>query len=146
MDNRDDLFNDLYKNVRMASYAIDCIYPAIEDSNLQELIDKQNTIYLDYTNRLENIAHALNIEISDINPFLKASSFTSIKMNTMINKDTKHLCSMLIEGTSMGVITTITAISDYPDTPQDLYDIAIEIKESEESFIESLKDIIMQCK
>ena len=146
MNQTQELFNDLYKNVRMASYAIDCIQPAINDEILSDVIHKQNNIYLDFTNKLETLAKDLKLEISDINPFLKASSFSSIKLNTLMNDETNHLCSMLIEGTSMGVITTITAIADYPNSPNELIDIALAIKEKEELFIESLKDIIMQNK
>ena len=42
MNNNTNLYNDLYKNVRMATYGIDCIIDAIEYKKLKNVILKQN--------------------------------------------------------------------------------------------------------
>ena len=146
MNDNQHLFNDLYKNVRMATYGIDCIMDAIDNKHLTNLIKKQNDKYLEYTTTLENISKDLNLEILDINPFLKASSFTSIKMKTMLNAKTTHLCDMLIQGTTMGITTTLISLVDNPNADSILVDVANSIRDSEEAFIESLKDIILLSK
>ena len=143
MNKNTNLYNDLYKNVRMATYGIDCIIDAIEYKKLKDLILKQNKIYLDYTNKLEKLAKELNVEIMDINPFLKASSFTSIKMKTLINNEKNHLCDMLIQGTTMGITTIIVAISENKDADDRLKELANNIRKSQENFVDSLKDIIL---
>lgn len=50
------LLDDAYKNVRMGTYAIDCILPKITDQELINLVKKQNEYYLQYTKQLENFA------------------------------------------------------------------------------------------
>ena len=40
-----ELLEEAYKNVRMASFAIDCIIEKIEDKQLDKLLRKQNEFY-----------------------------------------------------------------------------------------------------
>ena len=40
--NTTHLLDEAYKNVRMASFAIDCIIEKIEDKELEKLLRKQN--------------------------------------------------------------------------------------------------------
>ena len=136
------LLDEAYKNVRMASYAIDCIIDKIENPKLEELLRKQNDFYLDTTEVLEKIAININHEPKDINPLLKGSSFASINMQTMFNKETSHIAEMLVQGTTMGVTTTIKALNEIQCDNQEITDIARSIVGSEEKFVESLKDFL----
>ena len=131
-----------YKNVRMASFAIDCIIEKIEDLRLEELLRKQNDFYLDTTEELERLSEEIGHEPEDINAFLKGSSFASIKMKTFINDETSHLAEMLVQGTTMGITEILKAKSDYPTQNQHLIDIVNSIAESEELFVDSLKEFL----
>ena len=143
MSKNTNLYNDLYKNVRMATYGIDCIIDAIENKKLKDVISKQNKVYLDYTKELENMSKELDVEVVDLNPLLKASSFTSIKMKTLMNNEKNHLCEMLIQGTTMGITTILIAIVENKDADIRLKEIANNIRKSQENFVDSLKDIIL---
>ena len=106
------LLDDSYKNVRMASFAIDCIIESIEDNNLKDLLRKQNKFYLSKVREIEDISKEYKHKLSDINMFLKGSSFASIKMKTMMDNSTSTIAQMLVEGTTMGITTSIKAKSD----------------------------------
>ena len=110
-----NLIDEAYKNVRMGSYAVDCIMPAVEENKkLTELLEKQNKSYLKSVTQLEELAQELSHEIVDINPMLKGSSFASIKMKTMFNKEAPHLAEMLIQGTTMGITQLIKSHGENP--------------------------------
>ena len=52
------LFDEAYKNVRMGSFAIDCIMPAVEENkDLNDLLVKQNKNYLKSVEQLENLSN-----------------------------------------------------------------------------------------
>ena len=61
------LLDEAYKNVRMASFAIDCIIDKIEDQSLEDLLRKQNDCYLNYVERLEKLSEELKHKPKDIN-------------------------------------------------------------------------------
>ncbi len=136
------LIDNAYKNVRMASYAIDCIIDKIENKKLEELLRKQNDFYLDTTEELEKLSNELNHKPVDINIFLKGSSFASINMKTMMDNSSEHIAEMLVQGTTMGITDMIKCQGEYPTTNPHLKKLTDSIVGSEEKFVESLKDFL----
>jgi len=136
------LLDEAYKNVRMASFAIDCIIDKIENTKLEELLRKQNDFYLDTTEKLEKISSDLKHKPVDINIFLKGMSFASINMKSMLNNETSHLAEMLTQGTTMGITDTIKAQNNFPTKHKELIKLTNSIVGSEEKFVESLKDFL----
>lgn len=133
------LIDETYKNVRMASFAIDCLIEKIEDKSLEDLLRKQNQYYLESTKSLEALSKSIKHKPIDINPFLKGMSFTSIKVKTLVNNESSHHAQMLVEGTTMGITQLIKAKGDYPSKNNKLLGIVQKIIEYEEAFVESLK-------
>ena len=136
------ILDDSYKNVRMASFAIDCIIEAIEDNELKNLLRKQNKFYLSKVREIEDQSKQYNHKLSDINMFLKGSSFASIKMKTMMDNSTSTIAQMLVEGTTMGITTSIKAKRDFECAEKNILSLANDIISSEEKFVESLKDFL----
>ena len=136
------LLDEGYKNVRMASFAIDCIIDKIEDQSLEDLLRKQNDCYLNYVEQLEKLSEELKHKPKDINIMLKGMSFASIKTKSMMNDETPHLAEMLVQGTTMGITDTLKAKSEYPTDNKELIKIIDEIVKCEEKFVNSLKDFL----
>lgn len=142
LNNTTELIDRTYENVRMASYAIDCIIEKIENSELAELLRKQNKFYLDTVTAIENLSKEIGHEPKDINPLLKGTSFMSIKMKTLMNNDSPKLAEMLIQGTTMGITDTLKAKNEYPTTNESLSNIVNRIIKHEEEFVDSLKTFL----
>ncbi|MDD3231898.1 MAG: hypothetical protein PHO06_00895 [Clostridia bacterium] len=136
------LLDDAYKNVRMGTYAINCIIDKIESKGLEDLMHKQNKFYLEITTKLDTFAKKNNYTPKDINAMLKASSYLSINMKTLMNKDTSHIAEMLIEGTTMGITTLVKEINQSPEADQELLALSNEIVSNQEEFVESLKKFL----
>lgn len=137
-----NLLDEAYKNVRMASFAIDCIIDKIQDQSLEDLLRKQNDCYLNYVEKLESLSENLKHKPKDINFMLKGMSFASIKTKSMMNNETSHLAEMLVQGTTMGITDTLKAKSEYPSENHELNKIVDEIVKCEEKFVNSLKDFL----
>ena len=141
-ENSIELLDEAYKNVRMASFAIDCIIDKIEDKSLEDLLRKQNDCYLNYVEKIEKLSEELKHKPKDINIMLKGISFASIKTKSMMNNETPHLAEMLVQGTTMGITDTLKAKSEFPSNNQKLNSIVDEIVNCEEKFVESLKNFL----
>ena len=137
-----ELANRIYENVRMASYAIDCIIEKIENEKLANLLRKQNKFYLDTVVKIEKFAKTQKFELKDINPILKGMSFLSIKAKTIMNNDSPKLAEMLIQGTTMGITDTLKAQSEFKTKNETLIAIANNIVAHEEEFVDSLKTFL----
>ena len=137
-----ELANRVYENVRMASYAIDCIIEKIENKKLAELLRKQNKYYLSMVEKIEKFASSMDFKLKDINPILKGMSYISIKTKTIMNNDSPKLAEMLIQGTTMGVTDTLKAMTEFKSRNEKLKAMAEDIVSHEEKFIESLKTFL----
>lgn len=137
-----ELTNRLYENVRMASYAIDCIIEKIENKKLANLLRKQNKFYLDQVTKIENFSKSNNFDLKDINPILKGMSYISIKTKTIMNNDSPKLAEMLIQGTTMGITDSLKAQSEFNSNNEELNNITKEIIDHEEEFVDSLKTFL----
>ena len=137
-----ELANRVYENVRMASYAIDCIIEKIENKELNKLLRKQNKYYLDTVQKTESFAKKMNFELKDINPALKGMSYISIKTKTLMNNDSPKFAEMLIQGTTMGITDTLKAMSEFKSNNEELLSIAKEVVSYEEEFVDSLKTFL----
>ena len=136
------LLDEAYKNVRMASYAIDCIIDKIENQELEKLLRKQNELYLNSVKDLEAISQKFKHEPKDISIFLKGSSFASINMKTMMNSETSHLAQMLVEGTTMGITQMIQSKNESKNDDEFLNKVVDQIINHEEEFVDSLKTFL----
>ena len=137
-----ELADRAYENVRMASYAIDCIIEKIENLELEKLLRKQNKFYLEMVTKIENLANKNGFELKDINPVLKGMSYLSIKMKTIMNNDSPKLAEMLIQGTTMGVTDTLKALSEFDGADEDFCIMAKDVVSHEEEFVDSLKTFL----
>ncbi len=137
-----ELANRIYENVRMASYAIDCIIEKIENEKLAKLLRKQNKFYLDSVVKIEKFAKSQKFELKDINPILKGMSYLSIKTKTIMNNDSPKLAEMLIQGTTMGITDSLKAMSEFKCKNETLTTISQSIISHEEEFVDSLKTFL----
>lgn len=140
--NNKKLVDRLYENVRMGSFAIDCIMEKIENEKLANLLRKQNKFYLDTTDAITNLAKTLNFELKDVNFVAKGMSYMSIKTKTLMNNDSPKLAEMLVQGTTMGITDTIKAQSEYPTQNEELSALTQRIIKHEEEFVDSLKTFL----
>ncbi|MBE5745959.1 MAG: hypothetical protein E7359_01545 [Clostridiales bacterium] len=141
-NNEIELANRVYENVRMASFAIDCIIEKIENIKLAELLRKQNKYYLNTVEKVEQFAKTMSFELKDINPILKGMSYVSIKTKTLINNDSPKLAEMLIQGTTMGITDTLKAMNEFNSKNKELLSIAKDVVSYEEEFVDSLKTFL----
>lgn len=138
------LLNAIYRNVTMATHAIDNLQDKIEDQKLLKLMNKQNKIYETITADCEEIASYYSEELTAINPMAKMSSSVSINIKTMMNDNTNHIAEMLIQGSTMGITDIIKAIGESPNSDEKIKNIATRLQHSEEEFVDSLKTFLIK--
>ena len=143
MDYSIELLDAIYKNVKMATFAIDEIKDKIDNKKLLKLILKQDKIYERISHSCTKIANKLNHELKDINPILKMSSSVSITLKTIANDETCHIAEMLIQGTTMGIIDVIKNNGKNKDAIEELKNLAVDLQQAEEEFVDSLKTFLV---
>ena len=139
-----ELLDAIYKNSQMGINGIKNIIDAVEDGSLKHLLSKQQDKYIEISQLCSQKALQNEIEIKDVNPFLKGMSYTSIKMKSMMDNSTSHLADMLIQGTTMGVTDTLKKQSENSLANEDIIELAKDLQRAEEEFVDSLKKFLVK--
>ena len=145
MDNHNlQLLNAIYKNVTMATHAIDSLQDKIADKKLLKLMNKQNKIYEEITAKCEALAAHISEDLTAINPIAKMTSSVSINIKTMMNDETNHISEMLIQGSTMGITDIIKSIGEFSSSNKEIKNLAVELQHAEEEFVDSLKTFLVK--
>ena len=139
-----ELLNAIFKNVTMATHALDSIKDKFENKKLLKLIDKQNSIYEEITAKCNELGKDYNIKLNAINPFLKMTSSASIGMKTIMNDETNHIAEMLIQGTTMGITDVIKSVGEFNKSHNEIKNVATNLQHAEEEFVDSLKTFLVK--
>lgn len=140
----EELLDAIYKNSQMGINGIKNIIDAVEDGSLKHLLSKQQEKYTEISQSCSQKALQNEIELKDVNPFLKGMSYTSIKMKSMVDNSTSHLADMLVQGTTMGVTDVLKKQGENSLANEDIVELAKDLQRAEEEFVDSLKKFLVK--
>ena len=138
-----NLLNAIYKNLQTAKQAINNVIDKIKDSKLKKELKKQFKNYDEFSESCEDLAKAVDVELSDNNFFIKAKMWLSVNMSTMMDKSNRKIASINIVGTTMGIIDLMSVLSDCKKAKKELVTFGNRVLALEESNIEKLKPYIL---
>lgn len=139
-----DLLIAIYQNILTARQSISNVIEKVHDSKLKKELDRQFDSYTPLKEKCEKFAMENKIDIIDNNFFEKAKMWMSVNMSILLDKSNRKIASILIFGTTMGVIDLICVISDCKKGNKQFLDLANELKELELKNIESSKPYLLK--
>ena len=140
----EEMLNAIYKNSQMGINGIKNIIDSVEDGKLRHLLSKQQEKYVELSQSCSQKALQNEIELKDVNIFLKGMSYTSIKMKSMMDNSTSHLADMLVQGTTMGITDVLKKQGENPLANEDIMNLATDLQRAEEEFVDSLKKFLVK--
>lgn len=140
MEKCSNFLNELHKACNAAIVGIDNIKTEVKNKDLIALIEKQNNYYESYIKDLKKMAVDYDFSPDDVSCFMKANSFISSKIETMIDNSDSKVAEIMINGTKMGIKQMDELIHEFEDCDEKLLNYAKSFKEKLENFLSSLKE------
>ena len=140
MEKCSNFLNELHKACNAAIVGIDNIKTEVKNKDLIALIEKQNNYYESYIKDLKKMAIDYDFTPDDVSCFMKANSFISSKIETMIDNSDSKVAEIMINGTKMGIKQMDELIHEFEDCDEKLLNYAKSFKEKLENFLSSLKE------
>ena len=139
----DEVLKSLYKNANVAILSISDVSPETEDLELKkELLDEYDG-YQRISHELKSYMQDVHVEPIEINAMKKAMMWSSIKMNTLMDKGRNHIADMMLQGTNMGIVELTTIKNESMDIVDDRTgELLEELLSFEENNIERLKTFL----
>lgn len=115
MNENIELLTHIYKNAQMGEYTTTTLINRIKnkENKIKPILEKEIKKYEDFVKRSKKILKSHDSVPKGGNSMAKISSTIGVTMETLKDNSDSALAQMLIEGMTMGVVSTATKISQY---------------------------------
>lgn len=133
------VLNNIFQNVTMASDSIKTILPYAKNEKFARLLQSEANKYDEFINRAQTIADEMECDLNNNFKLGKAMAKMSMHAKLIMNNSTSAIASMMIQGTTMGVIDMGKLLRHTADILPETLNLARDVMEFEEDKIEILK-------
>ncbi|MEG0872908.1 MAG: hypothetical protein RSE00_03215 [Clostridia bacterium] len=130
MEDNIQILDEFNKVIKMGEDSYAMVIEKATDLEFKNLLEEQSNAYEAFLTHLNTIYKELGITPADTKISQKFMGWTGIQMNTLTDTSNSHLSEMLIQGTTMGIISCTKILNTNPN-----------IKSSLKSMIHSFIDL-----
>ncbi len=141
--NRDvDFLNKIYQNSQMGSNSIQMLCEKVENADILNDLRTQHEQFCSISAMATAELAKLQSLPKDKGPMVQIGLWSSVQMNTMVDKTPDHIAEMMIQGSMMGVIDMSRNLKRYSDTSQPVKDLGTNLIQVEENNIQRMKQYL----
>ncbi|MBP3329841.1 MAG: hypothetical protein J6L89_03305 [Clostridia bacterium] len=137
-----EFLNKIYQNAQMGSNSITYVSEKTED---KELLTELQAQLAEYNEIASEAAKAL-LENNDIpkekGPLAQVGLWSSVQMNTLVDKSSSHIAEMMMQGNSMGVIDMSKALRKYKTADNSTVKLGEKLIKTEEENFQRMKPFL----
>ena len=137
-----NLLNEIYKNTSMGALSLKAILPNAIEPNLQSLLQNQAFRYKQIKDSAETRLLEAGIAPKEQSALSKAFVDIGMKVNTIQDKSPSHICEVLIEDSTSGIINLTRMLNQNPGADEDVRDQAEKLIDFEHNNINSMKPLL----
>jgi hypothetical protein len=132
----------VYDTAQMGEKAIGFLQEKVGDQSLRGDLQTQYRQYADISNKVENEMGKKGKMPKQTNPVSQAGLWSGIQVNTLVNRSSDHIASMMIQGSMMGVIEMSRALKEFSDVAQESKNLGQELIQMEENNVQRMKQYL----
>ena len=132
------LLNFVYQNAEMGTISIVDIEELVDNSNLENILNKQKEEYENIMDTATQIYVAYGHDSASVGAIPKISTYIMIKAKTVKNKNSDILAKMLIESSNKGIVAITKELNNNQVDDQEIIRLAQNLLEIEKQNIEDL--------
>lgn len=138
-----ELLNYVYQNSQMGVDTLQQLMEITEDMKFKGFLEEQLAGYEDFHKRARQKLNESGYDEKGLNAFEKIKTYFMVNAQTMSDRSSSNIASMLINGSTMGIIDTVKKIHQYEhDAEKESKKLMEELREFEEKSVEKLKEYL----
>ncbi len=127
-----ELLNFIYQNSQMGVDTIRQLIGVVEDKDLKEHLKTQFQGYEEFHQAAKELLNEHGYDEKGLGIVEKARTYFMINLQTMTDPSASHIASMLITGSSMGIVEAIQKYRQYEDADPKIRDLMDKLRKFEE--------------
>lgn len=140
-DNKEFL-NKIYQNAQMGSNSITYVCEKTEDTNLLTQLRIQLQEYNEIASEAANALLENDNIPKEKGPMAQVGLWSSVQMNTLVDKTSSHIAEMMMQGNSMGVIDMAKALRKYKNADKETVALGEKLIKTEEENFQRMKPFL----
>lgn len=138
-----ELLNYVYQNSQMGVDTLQQLMEIAEDMTLKEFLEKQLADYEEFHKQARRMLNQSGYDEKGLNAFEKVKTYFMVNVQTMNDRSPSNIASMLINGSTMGIIDTVKKLHQYEhDAEKESVKLMKDLREFEEKSVEKLKEFL----
>ena len=142
MRNEDlNVLDEVNKGATMGMDAIEFISKKVGDQQFRQVLDGEYSKYQEISNRANDIYenYTQRKEPHEASAMDKVMTWWGIQMKAMNDKSNSNLSELLLNGTNMGIIEGRRLLNQNPDINEDIHTLLGDFVKMQEDSVETLK-------
>lgn len=137
-----EFLNKIYQNAKMGSNSITYVSEKTKDKKLLGQLQTQLGEYNEIVSEASRLLIENNSYPKDKGALAQAGLWSSVQMNTMLDKTSGHIAEMMMQGSSMGIIDMSKALKTYNGAEKSTFDLGEKLIETEENNFRQMKKFL----
>lgn len=137
-----EFLTKVYENAKMGSESIEFLSSKVEDPDLRSDLQTQHEEYGQISNGAVTALRNQNELPKENSALSQIGLWSSIQMNTALDKSPDHIAQMMIEGSTMGVIDMTRQLKRCGNVSADAKQLGENLIKLEQNSIQRMKDYL----
>lgn len=138
-----ELLNYVYQNSQMGVDTLQQLMEITEDMEFKGFLEAQLTGYEGFHKQARRMLNESGYDEKGLNAFEKIKTYFMVNAQTLNDRSASNIASMLINGSTMGIIDTVKKLRQYEqDAEKESRKLMEELREFEEKSVEQLKEYL----
>lgn len=143
MNTNAELLNFVYQNSQMGVDTLQQLIEISDDISFKGFLEKQLTGYEEFHKRARQMLNQNGYDEKGLNAFEKIRTYLMVNVQTVSDNSASHIASMLINGSTMGIIDAVKKLHQYAENVEkDIKKLMEDLQKFEEKNIEKLKEFL----
>ncbi len=137
-----EVLNKIYENAQMGTNSITYVSEKTDDTELLKELQNELQQYNEVSAEASQKILELNEIPKETGPMAQVGLWSSVQMNTLMDKSTSHIAEMMMQGNAMGVIDMAKTIKNAENKSTDAEQLAQKLIETEENNFQNMKQFL----
>lgn len=137
-----EMLNKIYENAQMGSNSITYVSEKTEDKELLKELQNELAQYNEVSSEASQKILNHNEIPKEKGPMAQVGLWSSVQINTLMDKSTSHIAEMMMQGSAMGVIDMAKTIRKSTTHSADTEKLAEKLIKTEEENFQKMKQFL----
>lgn len=142
MDQNEEFLTFINKNAEMGVTTLTQLNDAVGQSGVRKIFERQLLEYKSVFDQSQRMLQSLGTDFKGLGTMAKISSYVMINVKTLMDKSEQNVASMIMQGSTRGIIEITKNLKKFVDCRDDIKNLAYKLLWTEQKNFDEMKHFL----